>query len=54
MVIGNEAALSYFRIFTSKPYPGKKAYFNSIMKNWILNGDTLFKADEVKEGECPY
>ena len=41
-------------IFAGKPHPGKKACFNTIMKDWKLNGDALRKAGELKEDECPF
>ena len=53
VVIRNEAVPSFFIIFAGEPHPRKKACFNSITKDWMLNGDALTKVD-VKEDECPY
>ena len=53
VVVRNEAAPSFFRMFTSETHPGKKVCFNSITKDWMLNGGALLKAGELKEGECP-
>ena len=44
--------IHFFSIFAGEPHPGKKACFNSIMNDWMLNGDDLTKVG-VKEDECP-
>ena len=54
VVIGNEGAPRFFLIFAGEPRPGKKACFNTIMKDWMLNGDALRKVGELKEDECPF
>ena len=48
MVIGNEVVPSFFSIFAGEPHPGKNAYFNYIMKDWILNGGALLNVSEPK------
>jgi len=40
-LIGNESVPMFFHIFAGDPNPGKKACFNAIMKDWILNGGAL-------------
>ena len=51
VVIGNEGVPMFFLVFAGEPHPGKKASFNTIMKDWALSGGALRKVGELKEGE---
>ena len=54
VVIDNEAEPNLFHIFAGEQHPGKKACFNSIVKDWTMNLDALLKVGEFKKDECPY
>ena len=47
VVIGDESAPMFFHIFAGDPNPGKKAYSNSMTKDWTLNGEELIKVGNI-------
>ena len=42
----------FFHVFAGDPNRGKKACFNAIMKDWILNGGALVKVGTLQTDEC--
>lgn len=54
VVIRNEAVPSFFIIFAGEHHAAKKLCFNALIKDWILQRDSLYKVGKLKEGECPY
>ena len=53
-MIGDESVPMFFQCFADNKNPGKKACFNSVMKDWMLSGDALVNVGNIQTDECEH